>query len=100
MKDLDWKWVNKSGELKPVIDWRCIRLDLDKAWPKACLPLLTEWPAPFVLFKPDQLGIYYANGDRLEDPQNVAFVAAPFDDARKYCESLRVFRSAEEAVDE
>ena len=99
MKDLYSKWVNKSGELKPVIDWRCIRLNLDDVLHKTILPIMTEWPAPFVPFKPDELGIYYANGDRLEDPQNVAFVAAPFDDARKYFESLRAFRSAEEVAD-
>ena len=97
MKDLDWKWVSKSGELKPAIGWRCMRLDLDNVVHKACLPKLTEWPAPFSLVSPDHLGIYYANGDRLEDPQNVAFVAAPLDEAQKYYERLRAFNSAEEA---
>ena len=94
MKDPDWKWVSNSGELKPVVGWRCIRLDLDNVLHKACLPIMTEWPAPFSIVGPNRLGIYYANGDRLEDPQNVAFVAAPFDDARKYFESLRAFNSA------
>jgi hypothetical protein len=93
MKDPDWKWVSNSGELKPVVGWRCIRLDLDKAWHKACLPLLTEWPAPFSIVGPDRLGIYYANGDRLEDPQNVEFIAAPLDEAQKHFENLRAFNS-------
>lgn len=81
----EWRWIPEGLE---VGGWECVRIDLADRWGPTLLTRLTAWPNPYVRFSKDRLG-RFVDGELLQEPSTVVYVAAPTEEARAFRRATR-----------